>query len=83
MTKEHLTAVPNPTKKPKPPAKARVLKYSDEEIRAIRRYRSKGMTYHQLAQMFSTSDMMIHNICKFKAYKHVKPEEDLQPQELP
>lgn len=83
LTKEHLVAVPNPIKKEKPPAKTRALKYSDDQIRSIRRFRSEGMTYHQLAEMFNTSDMMVYNICKFKAYKHVKPEEDQQPQQIP
>ena len=83
--KEHLYASPNPTKKPKPPPKpiGKPGKYSDDQIRTIRKFRSEGMTYHQLAEMFNTSDMMIYNICKFKAYKHVKPEENQQPQELP
>ena len=85
LSPEHLIAVPNPTKKEKPPAKAnsRPLKFSDDEIRRMRKLRHDGATFALIAEAFNTSAMMVHNICKFKAYTHVPAEENLQPKQLP
>jgi len=84
LTKEHLIAVPNPTKKEKPAKpNGRPLKFSVESIQRMRRMRQEGFTYAQLAEVFNTSAMMVFNICKFKSYAHVPPEEGLEPKQLP
>jgi hypothetical protein len=83
LTKEHLIAVPNPTKKEKPPAKEKQRKFDPETIRKIRKMRHESFTLAQIADCFNTTAPTVLNICKFKAYAHVPPEDGLELKQLP
>lgn len=84
LTKEHLKLVPNPTKKERPPPKARggQSKFTAEQIQEIRKQRSSGRTFASIALDFSCTPMTIYNICTGKTHTNIPFNPEHKPQEI-